>query len=371
MIYTTTSTTKNIRSLVGKCFLLVISMLLCGVSAWAAEANLNEKYKSEETNIIRSDAKTGGITISGASTVVVISGNLRVNGKLVVKDGAVLIVEGSFFQNANVEIDGARVVVMKNWNSYLEIYRITVTEKENSLFVCYGDYDSGALGIFVDPKKLIVYEQTWGSAQTAKDYVYVPNAISYYSEEGKASKAAENVIQEYATLLPITLNYFTAEQDGEDVVFDWQTASEVNNDFFTIEYSLDGIHFSELANEDGNGTTSEINDYTVSVSADGFAGITYFRLKQTDFNGEYSYSDVIPLNVENETSLYVYPNPAVDVITIAGSFERIFVCDAYSRTLSVQQESTNSFNVSALPVGTYYVVATTKQGKKVLPFVKR
>ncbi len=449
MIYTTTSTTKNIRSLVGKCFLLVISMLLCGVSAWA------ENYSNGGT-ITNDVVISGNLTINAGKTLTIksgatltITGNLIINGTLNLEDGGEEkigggLVVGTWIPNAdkttNVCSSGGKITMnadaknktyslltigsnsvlvckdfVQNSNtykpplswSYTYYAQIKMTEealknKSEALFVVTGTFtdDVGAesasnhpwlmcLRISFDDTKYneVASSSATGGYTESKFGVRKGLALyvnSYKNEDNSylsvSSHVASNGVQRNeisaarnlaSTLLPITLNYFTAEQDGEDVVFEWQTASEVNNDFFTIEYSIDGVHFKELLREDGNGTTSVTNDYYATASAEEFAGITYFRLKQTDFNGEYSYSDVILLNIETETSLYVYPNPAVDVITIAGSFERISVCDAYSRTLSVQQESTNSFNVSALPVGTYYVVATTKQGKKVLPFVKR
>lgn len=180
------------------------------------------------------------------------------------------------------------------------------------------------------------------------------------------------ILQEISSLLPITLNYFTASQSSDEIAFEWQTASEVNNDFFTIEYSIDGVHFNELLREDGNGTTSETNDYYATASAENFAGITYFRLKQTDFNGEYSYSDVVYVAVEsNETDLYVFPNPTTDYITVAGNPISAYVSDTFGRNMSCVQTSENTFDVAGLSVGTYYVVVTTRNGKKVLPFVKK
>ena len=192
------------------------------------------------------------------------------------------------------------------------------------------------------------------------------------ASNGIGAADVSNIIEKVSTLLPITLNYFTAEQDGEDVVFEWQTSSEVNNDFFTIEYSIDGIHFKELLREDGNGTTSVTNDYYATATVENFADITYFRLKQTDFNGEYSYPDVIFVSiVSEETELYVFPNPTTDYVTVSGNVASAYVSDMYGRNMSCLQTSENTFAVAGLSVGTYYVVVSTKNGKKVLPFVKK
>lgn len=192
------------------------------------------------------------------------------------------------------------------------------------------------------------------------------------ASNGIGAADVSNIIEKVSTLLPITLNYFVANQDGEEVVFEWQTSSEVNNDFFTIEYSIDGIHFKELLREDGNGTTSVTNDYYATATVENFADITYFRLKQTDFNGEYSYSDVIFVSiVSEETELYVFPNPTTDYVSVSGNVTSAYVSDMYGRNMSCLQTSENTFDVAGLSVGTYYVVVSTKNGKKVLPFVKK
>ena len=81
-----------------------------------------------------------------------------------------------------------------------------------------------------------------------------------------------------------------------------------------MEYSIDGVKFKEISKIQGNGTTSEANRYLYSISQDIFEGMTYFRLKQTDFAGNYTYSDVTQLYFEGEPQIIVYPNPTSDVL---------------------------------------------------------
>lgn len=180
------------------------------------------------------------------------------------------------------------------------------------------------------------------------------------------------ILNKVSSLLPISLTSFSASQNGEEIEIAWTTNSEVNNDYFTVEYSIDGVLFKTLETVVGSGTTSEVNDYAITTEASRFSGVVYFRLKQTDYNGEYSYSDVIALQVEsaNATDLVIYPNPATEYITISGAVTSAFVSDMHGRRIAVPQTSANTFNVAGLSVGTYYMVATTENGKTVLPFVK-
>ncbi|OEK06856.1 hypothetical protein [Roseivirga misakiensis] len=114
-----------------------------------------------------------------------------------------------------------------------------------------------------------------------------------------------------ADALPITLISFTAEtsHDGK-VKLDWVTASETNNAFFTIESSTDGVNFKEVANIDGAGNSDAVlfYSYTHTKPAN---GLSYYRLKQTDFSGEFDYSEIRSVRVESQfkASYTAYPNP--------------------------------------------------------------
>ncbi len=91
--------------------------------------------------------------------------------------------------------------------------------------------------------------------------------------------------------LPITLISFDARRIGDQVQLDWATADEENNDFFTIERSLNGIDFQTLMTVDGAGNSASRLEYSV-IDAFPAEGRNYYRLKQTDFNGQFSYSEV-------------------------------------------------------------------------------
>lgn len=92
--------------------------------------------------------------------------------------------------------------------------------------------------------------------------------------------------------LPISLLRFEGKVQSDRVDLSWTTASEINNDVFILERSSDGTEFSEVTKVNGAGNSTEINEYQ---TADYFplSGITYYRLKQVDFDGQFSYSDLI------------------------------------------------------------------------------
>lgn len=119
-----------------------------------------------------------------------------------------------------------------------------------------------------------------------------------------------------AGVLPIELSYFTAEQNNNSFLFHWETLSELNNDYFTIEFSYDGINFTHLLSEiNGNGTVNKTSNYSQKIESNKVRSSNelYFRLKQTDYDGAFSYSPIEILQtkqIEQTTEFNLYPNPS-------------------------------------------------------------
>jgi hypothetical protein len=112
--------------------------------------------------------------------------------------------------------------------------------------------------------------------------------------------------------LPISLISFNAKPVLENVEVTWTTASETNNDYFTVERSRDGINFKAFAVLDGAGNSNEILNYEI-MDFEPYEGLSYYRLKQTDFDGKFEYSDIKSVNfskpVEGQ-NWTVFPNPS-------------------------------------------------------------
>ncbi len=98
-------------------------------------------------------------------------------------------------------------------------------------------------------------------------------------------------------VLPIELIAFNASAAGSEVHLNWSTASELNNDYFTVERSKDGLSWEEVVRVDGAGNSIHRLDYS-SVDKRPYAGLSYYRLKQTDFDGQYSISKVVSVVVD-------------------------------------------------------------------------
>lgn len=116
-------------------------------------------------------------------------------------------------------------------------------------------------------------------------------------------------------ILPIELTRFKALSHKDGILVEWTTATETNNQFFTLEKSTDGLNFMPIGKIAGSGNSYIPKDYK-TVDSNPYSGINYYRLKQTDFNGESSYSDIISVRLLNNTDWLgdVYPNPAQEKI---------------------------------------------------------
>ncbi len=106
--------------------------------------------------------------------------------------------------------------------------------------------------------------------------------------------------------LPIELGSFTARPENQSVHLDWVTASEQDNDFFTVERSVDGQVFESVARVLGAGNSLSEIAYN-AIDEDPYIGRSYYRLKQTDFDGESAFSNVVPVEVGERLALF--PNP--------------------------------------------------------------
>jgi allantoicase len=106
-----------------------------------------------------------------------------------------------------------------------------------------------------------------------------------------------------------------------------------------------------------------------------YIGQSYYRLKQTDFNGQYSYSEMVPVLISNNQLhvFNIYPNPATDIIQVVVSPQTqiaIFNFQGQLMKSLITTVDKISINVSAFPVGMYFVKVKTENGISVKKFVK-
>gem|GEM_PF-2544261 len=117
------------------------------------------------------------------------------------------------------------------------------------------------------------------------------------------------------SLLPVEFVDFKAEGFNQDTKLSWETYSELNNDYFIIERSSDGTNWENILRVEGVGNSSEILSYK-SVDEAPLSGLSYYRLKQVDFNGTSTYSGIETVMHSSSFNYKIFPNPTEGDITI-------------------------------------------------------
>jgi hypothetical protein len=170
------------------------------------------------------------------------------------------------------------------------------------------------------------------------------------------------------TYIPVELISFTATSNGKDVILSWSTASELNNQLFEIQRSFEGSDFVTIGFVNGNGTTSEKQDYIYKdkILTD---GKYYYRLKQIDYLGQSEYSEIIEMDIRAFSSYLLeqnYPNPFNPTTTIGYGLKekgnvKITVINSIGEEVALlvneEKESgyhTVEFNAANLSSGVYF-----------------
>ena len=156
---------------------------------------------------------------------------------------------------------------------------------------------------------------TGGSASFALGQVFFKKDSG---SDAQISQGVIQILQNPSDPLPITLMSFIAEYIPEDhvVMLTWITSSEIGNDYFTIERSSDAQEFREIETVQGAGYSNKTLLYQWT-DHEPLPGISYYRLRQTDFDGTFDFSPIVAVQI-NETlpELFVYPNPTTQYIHI-------------------------------------------------------
>ncbi len=187
--------------------------------------------------------------------------------------------------------------------------------------------------------------------------------------------------------LPVQLLSFEAKANGNDVALNWITASELNNKGFEIERSSDGIEFSKVKFVEGKGNTNKVSNY-LTLDIDAFlsarSNTLYYRLKQLDADGSFSYSNIVSVSKsELSGSIVLYPNPFNRELHIAVKSSKetsavISMIDIQGRELyhnPAQQihkgENTISIDMVAnLKAGIYFISIQTGEETRVIKAIK-
>lgn len=224
---------------------------------------------------------------------------------------------------------------------------------------------------------------------------------AFYYRTGAISTKSSDEVRQHALMfnstlsnnttttsaLPVNLVYFTPIAKSTYVELNWATASEVNNDYFTIERSRDGKTFEEILRKKGAGSSTTIKKY-LGMDNNPLPGYNYYRLKQTDFDGKFEYFPVKAVrfgSVKTEQGFSIKntaPNPFTNTFTINYFVEKEGAVDIQLYSSSGQMVYTTAINAqegvniytyedtSGLPPGIYILKMTTN-GEVVTTKVKK
>jgi hypothetical protein len=178
---------------------------------------------------------------------------------------------------------------------------------------------------------------------------------------------------EFDAALPVEFLVFKGEYRGKANELEWTTLSELNNDYFAVQHSMDGVNFEAIGTENGRGASNTLTDYRFSHQNPS-RGVHYYRLKQFDFDARFDYSDVISINVQGEEELALYPNPAQDQLTIVNGQGVAFISNVLGQ--SIRQfsiaENQQTIQIDDLQDSHYFLRIIRGNGEIVVKkFVKR
>jgi Secretion system C-terminal sorting domain len=225
-----------------------------------------------------------------------------------------------------------------------------------------------------DTYKIFTFTSSTGSF-SSKNLPALPNGL-VWSINYNPTDVSLKVI---AGALPLNFFKIKAYQKNSSVQINWATENEINTSHFDIEKSTNGISFiktGEVAAFNNSGR----NEYTFT-DVQPLNGNNYYRLKQVDIDGKYTYSAVVQvqINAANTNELTIYPNPVHNVLQVylnaSGNESIVWQLRDETGKILKQQTSPNrqsiAIDVSGLPNGIYYLVLKRGDNTTVKKFIKQ
>jgi endoglucanase Acf2 len=177
--------------------------------------------------------------------------------------------------------------------------------------------------------------------------------------DGRSFTVAPDTLQVFRwcpAALPVTLISFTGEKNNNSSLLLWQTSSELNVENFEIERSYDGIHFVQIGSQDAKGNSTKLLDYSFT-DTNPMYGTNYYRLKIMDIDGKYSYSTIIAINFGDTKEVYLFPNPADNVLYVSVPVTESYTISIYDNIGQevIIEKDQKKIDISELATGIYIV----------------
>ena len=222
-----------------------------------------------------------------------------------------------------------------------------------------------------------VHKETFGSSY------YVQGTFSS-GFSGFGSGKIEDIPAGKGGPLPVELLSFDGKSVNNQVILNWSTASERNNDYFVIERSKDAQYFEQLSTIKGAGNSAEVINYLYTDFYP-FVGINYYRLQQIDYDTETTISKIISVNTANiikgKNDLFkFYPNPVDNNLFLLNKHQGKITINIYNSvgkliySKEINNIDTQAFyelNISHLNSGSYYITVISSVGNYQYKFMKK
>lgn len=219
-------------------------------------------------------------------------------------------------------------------------------------------------------------------------YTYTPNPGFFGIDvfvykicdiDGDCDQATVTIYIDPSTppLLNVALINFSVVKNGDASLLKWRTASEVNNDYFEIQRSIDNKNFVIVGKIQGAGNSNAIKAYEF-IDRTPHVGVNFYRMRQVDFDGRSTITPVRMVNFNTSHAVSIFPNPTTTELSIhltdwdselTTTFKVIDFNGAEVLAREVTSETTR-LNVAHLPAGTYFMQITNNITTQTYRFIK-
>ena len=287
-----------------------------------------------------------------------VTGTLTINGGISISNNADLTINATGDVDVNGDITAANGTSL-TVNGDLDVVGDVTFDKGGTITVG----DSGTIDID-------------GNLDTGSADIEGTGPISV-TETVTGTNADDSQVN---STLPIELLSFSVSIINNLVNIEWTTATEINNNYFTVQKSTDGVNYNNIATVCGAGNSNYSLNYSYTDNAFNNP-VIYYRLMQTDFNGHskvFSPKSVRKLNNNNITKLKVYPNPVSlsnsfsissngfhpnESITISIMSQEGYLVNQFSTNTDTQGSVNESINNNNYKKGIYFVRLTSKSNQ--------
>ncbi len=214
---------------------------------------------------------------------------------------------------------------------------------------------------------------------TGDDNTYYLKAVVTTGNSNDVKLRIDGFKLERQAIMPVEMISFSGTKFGtKSSLLSWQTATEIDNDYFLVEHSIDGKEFETLAKVQGAGNSLETKSYSYEHTSPAH-GMNYYRLRQVDFDGKFTFSNVIAINFDGSDRYRIYPTKIDNELTFATdenlkSKLNYTIVDNLGRTVNsgiiAAGITEYTIDVSNLNTGSYFVVLYNESISETHRFVK-